>query len=152
MVALGLAFMGAPLAQSTSKSDVRNFEVISVDGNFLVFRDQNGTNALNVPDGFLFTVDGKKVPVSALKPGMKGTAVVTTTTTLIPVYVTEFREAVVLQAGPQSMTVKDKDGIRKRYSQDQLDKRGIQIPVLIGGAAINRRFGRRALFVEPERA
>ncbi|MEP6732349.1 MAG: vitamin B12 dependent-methionine synthase activation domain-containing protein, partial [bacterium] len=29
---------------------------------------------------------------------------------------------------------------------------GIQIPVLIGGAAINRRFGRRALFVEPERA
>jgi 5-methyltetrahydrofolate--homocysteine methyltransferase len=34
----------------------------------------------------------------------------------------------------------------------ELDKRGIQIPVLIGGAAINRRFGRRALFVEPARA
>jgi 5-methyltetrahydrofolate--homocysteine methyltransferase len=34
----------------------------------------------------------------------------------------------------------------------ELDKRGIQIPVLIGGAAINRRFGRRALYVEPERA
>lgn len=34
----------------------------------------------------------------------------------------------------------------------ELDKRGIKIPVLIGGAAINRRFGRRALFVEPERA
>ncbi|MDB4914970.1 MAG: metH [Gemmatimonadetes bacterium] len=34
----------------------------------------------------------------------------------------------------------------------ELDKRGIRIPVLIGGAAINRRFGRRALFVEPERA
>ena len=34
----------------------------------------------------------------------------------------------------------------------ELDKRGIQIPVLIGGAAINRRFGRRAMFVEPERA
>ncbi|MFN2636424.1 MAG: methionine synthase [Gemmatimonadaceae bacterium] len=33
----------------------------------------------------------------------------------------------------------------------ELDKRGIQIPVLIGGAAINRRFGRRALFVEGER-
>ena len=33
----------------------------------------------------------------------------------------------------------------------ELDKRGIQIPVLIGGAAINRRFGRRAMFVEPER-
>ena len=34
----------------------------------------------------------------------------------------------------------------------ELDKRGMEIPVLIGGAAINRRFGRRALFVEEERA
>ncbi|MFL5639120.1 MAG: methionine synthase [Gemmatimonadaceae bacterium] len=34
----------------------------------------------------------------------------------------------------------------------ELDKRGMQIPVLIGGAAINRRFGRRALFVDGERA
>ncbi len=33
----------------------------------------------------------------------------------------------------------------------ELDKRGIQIPVLIGGAAINRRFGRRAMYVEPDR-
>src|SRR5687768_13254413 len=30
----------------------------------------------------------------------------------------------------------------------ELDKRGMKIPVLIGGAAINRRFGRRAMFVE----
>ena len=34
----------------------------------------------------------------------------------------------------------------------ELDKRGMEIPVLIGGAAINRRFGRRALFVDGERA
>jgi 5-methyltetrahydrofolate--homocysteine methyltransferase len=34
----------------------------------------------------------------------------------------------------------------------ELDKRDIHIPVLIGGAAINRRFGRRAMFVESERA
>jgi 5-methyltetrahydrofolate--homocysteine methyltransferase len=33
----------------------------------------------------------------------------------------------------------------------ELDKRGMRVPVLIGGAAINRRFGRRALFVEGER-
>ncbi|MEX2325735.1 MAG: B12-binding domain-containing protein, partial [Gemmatimonadaceae bacterium] len=33
----------------------------------------------------------------------------------------------------------------------ELDKRGMTIPVLIGGAAINRRFGRRALFVDGER-
>src|SRR3954454_13883064 len=34
----------------------------------------------------------------------------------------------------------------------ELDKRSLTFPVLIGGAAINRRFGRRALFVEGERA
>ena len=34
----------------------------------------------------------------------------------------------------------------------ELDRRGMEIPVLIGGAAINRRFGRRAMFVEGERA
>src|SRR5687767_4840243 len=33
----------------------------------------------------------------------------------------------------------------------ELDKRGLSFPVLIGGAAINRRFGRRALFVDGER-
>ncbi|HEX4933008.1 MAG TPA: vitamin B12 dependent-methionine synthase activation domain-containing protein, partial [Gemmatimonadaceae bacterium] len=33
----------------------------------------------------------------------------------------------------------------------ELDRRGVQLPVLIGGAAINRRFGRRALFVDGER-
>ncbi|HVA58319.1 MAG TPA: methionine synthase [Gemmatimonadaceae bacterium] len=33
----------------------------------------------------------------------------------------------------------------------ELDKRGLHIPVLIGGAAINRRFGRRAMFVAGER-
>ena len=33
----------------------------------------------------------------------------------------------------------------------ELDKRKLSFPVLIGGAAINRRFGRRAMFVEAER-
>ncbi|MGI8498393.1 MAG: methionine synthase [Gemmatimonadaceae bacterium] len=33
----------------------------------------------------------------------------------------------------------------------ELDRRGLDFPVLIGGAAINRRFGRRALFVDGER-
>jgi len=33
----------------------------------------------------------------------------------------------------------------------ELDRRGLDLPVLIGGAAINRRFGRRALFVEGDR-
>ncbi len=34
----------------------------------------------------------------------------------------------------------------------ELDRRGLTLPVLIGGAAINRRFGRRAMFVDGARA
>jgi 5-methyltetrahydrofolate--homocysteine methyltransferase len=34
----------------------------------------------------------------------------------------------------------------------ELDRRGLKIPVLIGGAAINRRFGRRSMFVDGDRA
>src|SRR5687767_10161798 len=39
-----------------------------------------------------------------------------------------------------------------RLCVKELDKRGLSFSVMIGGAAINRRFGRRALFVDGERA
>ncbi len=126
-VALGLAFAGAPLAQTTTATNVRNFEVISVDGNKLVVRDDKAAQEITVPDDFRFTVDGKKLSVSELKPGMKGTATITTTTTIKPVYVTEVREGTVLKAGPSAITVLDQEGFRKRFTQDQLDQRGIQI-------------------------
>jgi hypothetical protein len=124
--ALGLTFAGALFAQTTSKVDVRNFEVISVDGNKLVVRDEKGTQELAVPDDFRFTVDGKKMSVSELKAGMKGTATVTTTTTIKPVVVTEVREAEVLRVSPVSMTVRTADGARK-FTQNELDIKGIRI-------------------------
>ena len=80
-----------------------------------------------MPDDFRFTVDGKKMAVSELKPGMKGTATVTTTTTVTPVFVTEVREAEVLRASDLSMTVRRADGNTRRFTQGELDKRGIQI-------------------------
>ena len=126
-VALGLACAGAALAQTTSKVDVRNFEVISVDGNNLVVRDERGTNELTVPPDFRFTVDGKKMSVSELEPGMKGTATVTTKTTSTPVFVTQIKDGIVLKAGPGTVDIRDDQGVRKRFTQDQLDKRGIQI-------------------------
>ena len=128
--ALGLAFAGASVAQTTTSATVnaRKFEVISVDGNQLVFKDERGTNELTVPDGFRFTVDGKQLAIGDLKPGMKGTAVVTTTTTVTPVTITEIKKGVVLSVGPASLIVKDEgDGVRKRFTQSQLNDRGIKI-------------------------
>lgn len=126
-VVLGLAFAGAATAQTTSKVDVRNFEVISVDGDRLVVRDERGTNELTVPPDFRFTVNGKKMSVSELKPGMKGTATVTTKTTVTPVFVTQVKDGVVLKAGPSTVEIRDDQGVRRRFTQDQLDQRGMQI-------------------------
>ena len=125
-VALGLAFAGASLAQTTTTSGTRNFEVIAVDGNKLVVRDEKGTQEITVPDDFRFTVDGKKMAVAELKPGMKGTATITTTTTIKPVVVSEVREAEVLRASDLSVTVRQADGVR-RYTREELDKRGIRV-------------------------
>ncbi len=130
MVMLGFAFSAAPLAQTqtTTTVDVRKFEVIAVDGNRLVVRDERGTNEYTVPNDFRFTVDGKKMAASELKPGMKGTASVTTTTTIKPVVVTEIRRGVVVNVGTNSVTVlDDTDKLRKRFTQDQLNARGVQM-------------------------
>ena len=128
-IALGFAFAGAPLAQTTTAVDMRNFEVISVDGNKLVVRDQKGTQQYTVPDDFRFTVDGKKVSVSELKPGMKGTATITTTTTITPVVVTDVRNAEVLavDASNESVIVRGADGVAREFTQGQLDAKRVQI-------------------------
>jgi len=127
-VALGLAFACAGLAQTTSSTvDMKDFEVIAVNGNKLVVRDQAGAREITVPDDFRFTIDGKKMAVSELKPGMKGTALVTTTTTVTPVYATEVRDAEVLRASDMSMTVRGADGNTRRFTQGDLNKRNIDI-------------------------
>jgi len=129
MLVLGFTFAGEPRAQTqTMTVAVRNFEVIAVDGNHLILRDERGTSDYFVPPDFVFTVDGKKMTVADLKAGMKGTATVTTTTTITPVVVTELRSGVVLSTWVNSVTVLDRtDGVRKKFTQDQLNARGLQI-------------------------
>jgi len=129
MLVLGFTFAGEPRAQTqTTQVAVRNFEIIAVDGNHLILRDERGTSDYFVPADFEFTVDGKKMTVADLKAGMKGQATVTTTTTITPVTVTELRNGVVLGTGFNSVIVLDRtDGVRKKFTQDQLNARGLQI-------------------------
>ena len=130
MLVLGFTFAGEPRAQTqtTTTVAVRNFEVIAVDGNHLILRDERGTSDYFVPADFVFTVDGKKMSVADLKAGMKGQATVTTTTTITPVTVTELRSGMVLGTGFNSVMVLDRtDGVRKKFTQDQLNARGLQI-------------------------
>src|SRR5262245_16536777 len=86
---LGLAGSTAAAQSQTKTTETRQFEVVSVDGNKVVVKGARGAQEITVPDDFRLTVDGKPVSVRDLKPGMKGTATITTTTTVTPVTVTE---------------------------------------------------------------
>jgi hypothetical protein len=123
---VGLVATGAAQAQSTAETQTKSFEIIAVDGNLLVVKGPEGTREITVPPDFVFTVNGKKMSVSELKPGMKGTATVTTTTTVDPVYVTEVKSGEVYRALGTSVIVRSKDGF-KMFSQGELDKRGVRI-------------------------
>ena len=80
-----------------------------------------------MPDDFRFQVNGKPMAAKELKPGMKGQATVTTKTTINPVTVTDVREATVVSATETSMVVRGSDGVRRRFTQSELDKRGIEM-------------------------
>jgi len=129
LLALALTVLGtgAVTAQSqVQTTDVLKFEVISVSGNDLVVRDQNGTRAVTVPEDFKFTVDGKPMSVHDLKPGMKGTATVTTTMSFRPVYVTQIKKGTVVRQVGTSVHVRTDEGVRW-FKKADIDARGVQI-------------------------
>jgi LPXTG-motif cell wall-anchored protein len=112
-VALCLGLAGVSAAQTTSTTThTRKFEVIGVDGNKLVVKDEHGTEEITVPDDFRFDIDGKQMSVHDLKVGMKGTATITATTTVTPVFATEVRNAEVMQASGPSIIVRTDQGLR----------------------------------------
>jgi hypothetical protein len=129
MLGLMAGISGAVLAQqsTTMSSTTSNFEILSVDGNHLVVRGASGTNEYTVPADFRFMVNGKSVPVGELKAGMKGTATVTTTTTVKPVYVTEIKKGKVLSRVARTVVVEGEDGKARSFTQTEIDERGVQI-------------------------
>jgi hypothetical protein len=116
----------ASAQQQTASTEVKNFEVVSVDGNKVVVKGEQGAQEITVPDDFRITVDGKSVSVRELRPGMKGSATITTTTTVTPVYVTEVRNAEVVQASASSIIVRGQNGFQM-YTEGDVEKRGIKI-------------------------
>jgi hypothetical protein len=112
--------------QSTTSTETKTFEVIAVVGNQLDVRLPEGTRELTVPDDFRFTVNGKQLSVHELIPGMKGTATITTRTTITPVTVTEVKSGQVVVKSGSSIIVRTPEGVRS-FSQGEVDKRGVKI-------------------------
>jgi hypothetical protein len=64
--------------------------------------------------------------VHELKPGMKGSATITTTTTVTPVHTTQVRNAEVVQASANSIIVRGAKGFQM-YTEGDVEKRGIKV-------------------------
>jgi hypothetical protein len=122
------ATAGAAVAQPTTATAtaIKQFEILAVDGNNLVVRLPEGTRELTVADDFRFTVNGQQLSVHQLKPGMKGTATITTRTTVTPVTVTEIKNGTVAMQTGTSIIVRTDEGL-KSFTQGDIDKRGVKI-------------------------
>jgi len=112
---------------STTVRDRKAFEVISVNGNTLVVKLPEGTREITVPEDFKFTVNGQEMSVHDLKPGMSGTAVITTRTQSTPVTVTEVRNGEVVMTGGGTIFVRTPDGQVRSFNQADADKRGANL-------------------------
>jgi MYXO-CTERM domain-containing protein len=117
---------GAWAQVTSTASETKKFEVIAVDGNQLVVNLPEGTREITVPAGFLFNIDGQQMSVQELKPGMKGTATITTKTTVTPVTVTEVKNGQVVVASGGAIYVRT-GGDVKMFTQGDVDKRGVKI-------------------------
>ena len=131
MVAIGILITSlagsSVLAQTTTGTEVKQFEIVSVDGNTVVVRGEKGVaQEITVPPDFRLTVDGKPVSVAELKPGMKGTARITTTTIVTPVTITEVKKGRVLKVVGNSIIVRTEEGNRM-FTEDEVTKRGVRI-------------------------
>jgi len=73
----------AKSGQSTTQVQVERGEVVTVTGNDLVVKMEDGTlrHFANVPESARVMVDGKELGIHDLKPGMKLERTITTTTT-----------------------------------------------------------------------
>lgn len=130
-IALAVALLSclvgvASARQTTTVTETKKFEVVAVEGNTLVVRLPEGTREITVANDFRFTVDGQQLSVQQLKPGMAGTAVITTTTKSTPVTVTEVKNGTVVQSGGASIIVRTDEGFRM-FTQGEIDKRGVKI-------------------------
>ena len=128
MAAMAVCFTAVTsTAQTTTTStQTKKFEVIAVNGNDLVVKLPEGTREIKVPDDFRFTVDGQQLAARDLKVGMKGTATITTKTTVTPVVVTEVKNGEVMQASGSTLLVKTDQGF-KQFTEGDVEKRGIKM-------------------------
>lgn len=139
VIALGMGFAAA----QTTTHEIKQGTVVHVYGNNLVVKMANGeVKEFDVPEGFMFDVDGRQVPISGLKPGTKLTSVVTTTSTPHIVKTTEVRNGEIVQRQGRNVIVRDEHGKLKMFkdvSEDlvfTVDGKQVPLTYLAGGMRV----------------
>ena len=116
------------------KADVKQVEIVSVDGNSVVVRGDQGTEQIAVTDDVHLTVDGRPISVRDLKPGMKGTARTTITTSVAtPVQQsTDVKRGEIVKRRGTSVIAKMPE--TKTYTDEELAAQNI--PVTVAGKPV----------------
>jgi len=136
LIALLLTFAAAspalvtPASAQTTTMELRNGEVLAVDGNVVTVRGPQGVKQFVVPDNYRFDMNGQKLSVRDLKPGMKYTAMITTTETPIDVTTTDVREAEVVYSTAGVVVVRDLETKElKKFTVQELRTRNVVVLV-----------------------
>lgn len=105
--------------EATTQTSVERAEVVSVQGNDLIVKMDDGTirHFPNVPDSVRVSVDGKELGIHDLKPGMKLERTITTVTTPKTVITTKSVTGKVWQiTPPNSVILTMEDGKNQRFN------------------------------------
>ena len=128
LAAAGCIFTGQAFAQQKTveqkqtgatqlKVDTRNTTVAYVEGNHLVVRNTDGSlEAIRIPAGETFNIDGQNLPLSELKQGMILTEEVYTTTRPITVKTVEISDGTIWHVSPTRLVIRTKDNKIVEYN------------------------------------
>lgn len=118
-VLVGVIVLGAGFAAAqTTTHEIKQGTVVHVYGNNLVVKMANGEHKeFDIPENFMFDVDGRKVTIDELVPGTKLTSSVTTTETPHVVKITEERNATLVSRSGQTIVIRQENGKLKKYNK-----------------------------------
>jgi hypothetical protein len=112
VVLVAAVALAAPPASAQTTLNIQNGTVVGVWENTLVIKDASGVSRqFEVPPDFKVDVDGKQVSIKELRPGMKITAAVKTSSTPVVVQSKELRDATYVKHAGGLVYVKEADGI-----------------------------------------
>ena len=119
LIVMAVVFvLGAGFGAAQTTYEIKQGTVLNHHDNHLIVKMADGeVRDVEVPEGFMFNIDGQDVPLSALKPGTKLTSTVKTTTTPKTVQVTEVRNVEVVRRNGQTIIIRNQEGKLVQYNK-----------------------------------